>query len=92
MILAGNYIAEFDRNKQVLDNTFKIKNLGALKYFRGLEASQSSSGISICQRKYCLDLLHEAGCLGSKPISTPLDSNAKLNQDIGEAYKDVSSY
>jgi hypothetical protein len=33
IILAGDYMAEFDRIKAVLDVAFKIKNLGQLKYF-----------------------------------------------------------
>lgn len=92
IILAGNCMAEFARIKQVLNNAFKIKDLGVLKYFLGLEVSHSRTGISICQRKYCLDLLHETGYLGPKPISTPMDPNVKIHQDTAEPYKDVSSY
>jgi hypothetical protein len=41
IILAGNSMAEFDRVKVVLDVAFKIKNLGQLKYFLGLEVAHS---------------------------------------------------
>jgi hypothetical protein len=59
IILAGNSMAEFDRIKAVLDTAFKIKNLGQLKYFLGLEVAHSKEGITISQRKYCLDLLKD---------------------------------
>jgi hypothetical protein len=39
-----------------------------------------------------LDLLKDLGLLGSKPTITPLDPSAKLHQDEGKLYEDVSSY
>jgi hypothetical protein len=92
IILAGNDLMEFNRIKSILDLNFKIKDLGVLKYFLGLEIAQSKLGITISQRKYCLDLLQESGLLGSKPAITPLDPSAKLHQDKGQLYEDVSSY
>jgi hypothetical protein len=92
IILAGNSLAEFDRIKTIMDEEFKIKDLGKLRYFLGIEVAHSKSGISICQRKYCLDLLKDTGLLGSKPAPTPLDSSTKLHQDNNAAYKDVAGY
>lgn len=81
VMLAGNSLGEFNMIKAVLDEAFKIKDLGTLKYFLGLEVAQSKRGVSTCQRKYCLDLLNETGLLGSKPATTPLDPSIKLCQD-----------
>jgi hypothetical protein len=92
IILAGDSIAEFDRIKSVLDKAFKIKNLGQLKYFLGLEVAHSKLGITISQRKYCLDLLKDSGLLGSKPANTPLDTSIKLHNDSGPPHSDISSY
>ncbi|MCH79800.1 retrovirus-related Pol polyprotein from transposon TNT 1-94, partial [Trifolium medium] len=92
IILAGTSIAEFTRIKTILDDKFRIKDLGKLKYFLGLEIAQSREGINISQRKYCLDLLKDTGLLGSKPASTPLDPAIKLHQDEGKLYADTSQY
>jgi hypothetical protein len=92
VILAGNSMAEFDRIKTVLDVAFKIKNLGQLKYFLGLEVAHSKEGITISQRKYCLDLLKDSGLLGCKPASTPLDTSIKLHSFSGTPYSDITAY
>ncbi|PNX75793.1 retrovirus-related Pol polyprotein from transposon TNT 1-94 [Trifolium pratense] len=92
IILAGDSLSEFARIKQILDREFKIKDLGQLKYFLGLEVAHSQSGISICQRKYCLDLLKDTGLIGSKPAPTPLDHSTKIHQDSSAAYEDIGGY
>jgi hypothetical protein len=53
-------------HKHMFDVNFKIKDVGILKYFLGLEVAHSSQGIIISQRKYNLDLLEDNGMLGSK--------------------------
>lgn len=65
-------MAEITLVKNRLNDAFKVTDLGALRYFLGIEVARSSTGISICQRKYAFDLLHETGLLGSKPVTTPM--------------------
>jgi hypothetical protein len=49
MILTGNDDAAIRDLKHFPDNCFKIKDLGPLKYFLGVEIARSKSGISFCQ-------------------------------------------
>ena len=47
-----------------MGDEFEIKDLGNLKYFRGMEVARSREGIYVSQRKYTLDLLTETGMMG----------------------------
>jgi hypothetical protein len=43
IILAGNSLHEFTRIKKVMDNEFRIKDLGQLRYFIGIEVAHSKT-------------------------------------------------
>ena len=73
-----------------MDDKFKLKDLGCLKYFLGLEVARSSKGISLCQRKYVLELLAEAGELVAKLVKSPMEQHAKLSNYHRELVSDSS--
>nr|GEY20751.1 AMP-binding, conserved site-containing protein [Tanacetum cinerariifolium] len=49
--------------KVFLSTKFMIKDLGVLKYFLGIKIVENDFGLSMSQRKYCLELLYEYGLL-----------------------------
>jgi hypothetical protein len=57
----------------LLNDKFKLKDLGPLKYFLGLEIARSTGGISVCQKKYALEILEDLGLLASKPAKFPME-------------------
>ena len=79
IILAENDNEEIDQIKQALNETFKIKDLGDLRYFLGFEVARSKKEIMINQRKYALKLLKDAGLLACKFVKTHMDNLVKLS-------------
>jgi len=67
---------------------FKIKNLGTLNYFLGIEISHSRDGIFLSQQSYCIHLLDDAELLGCKPTSTPFASKTHLHLDSSDPLDD----
>lgn len=59
VILTGTSLSYIDSVKLLLDDKFKIKDLGSLKYIFGLELAQLHKCIILNQRKYDLDILSD---------------------------------
>ena len=78
--------------KMYLENTFKIKDLGALHYFLGLEILDTTYGVLISQRKFILDLLKEYDCFNCTPLSSPLDPTVILRANEGTPLSDPTLY
>ena len=78
IIITSDDHLEIKRLKMLLARDFNIKDLGALKYFLGMEFARSRKGIFVSQRKYVLDLLKETRLMGCKAAETPNESNLKL--------------
>ncbi|KAK2391726.1 putative mitochondrial protein [Trifolium repens] len=92
IVLSGNDISEIKSVKTFLNDCFKIKDLGTLRYFLGIEVARSSKGIMINQRKYTLELLEDSGQLATKPSKTPYDSSLKLDCTDSPFFEDESQY
>jgi Reverse transcriptase (RNA-dependent DNA polymerase)/Integrase core domain len=92
MIITGNDEASIVAVKNFIRSQFRIKDLGKLKYFLGIEVARSRKGIFLSQRKYALEILNETGLLGAKPTDFPMEQNLKLNSEDGRVLADPSVY
>ncbi|RVW45682.1 Retrovirus-related Pol polyprotein from transposon RE2 [Vitis vinifera] len=92
LIISGNDSAALKTFKAYLSDCFKMKDLGILKYFLGIEVARSSAGLFLCQRKYTLDIVSEAGLLGAKPCGFPIEHNHRLGLVNGELMSNPKSY
>ncbi|XP_070043056.1 uncharacterized mitochondrial protein AtMg00810-like [Nicotiana tomentosiformis] len=78
LLITGNSTQFISETKVVPHQQFKVKDLGDLKYFLGIEVLRSKSGILLNQRKYCLQLIFDLGLGGAKTVSIPIDLNQKF--------------
>lgn len=92
LLLAGNDRKKIEHLKLMLSNTFKMKDLGDVRYFLGLEISRSPAGFFVSQKKYTVDLLDEFGLTTASTLKLPMDIHLRLNTDTGEFLKDPHPY
>ena len=90
ILIASNDVDAMNSFKQFLDDKFKLKDLGTLKYFLRHDVARSAKGLSLCRRKYTLDLLADTDLMASKPTSIPMEQSAKFSNSIGEPVSDPS--
>ena len=67
-----------DNTKSNLDSEFKMKDLGMMHYFIGMELWHNVDGISLGQGKYEVDILKRFRMMDCKAMTTPMESNLKL--------------
>ncbi|XP_019252796.1 PREDICTED: uncharacterized protein LOC109231600 [Nicotiana attenuata] len=92
VILTGTNKEEIEELKGFLHESFKIKDLGKLHYFLGLEILYKAYGIVITQKKFMLDLLKEYNCMDYSSLASPLDLSVKLRAEEGIALPDPTYY
>lgn len=90
IIVASPSSTRIHQVQQKLQSMFKLKILGSLRYFLGLEISKATDGISLSQRKYTPSLLSDTGFIDSKPVTLPMDPNLKLSSTDGDLLPDCS--
>ena len=91
IILASNDSYACLEFKAYLNDCFRIKDLGPLKYFLGIEVARGPHGLFLCQRKYALKIV-VSGLLGSKPSTFPMEANHKLAPAQGKVLDDPGCY
>ncbi|KAI5324535.1 hypothetical protein L3X38_033608 [Prunus dulcis] len=64
MVVTSDDVVEMGKLQKYLASEFEMKDLGALKYFLGIELTYSATSTCLFQRKYVLDLLTDIGMLG----------------------------
>ena len=93
LLITGNNQHLLCNTRLDIQQKFRMKDLGELKFFLGIVFSRYNQGILMSQRKYALELISESGLGGAKPACTPLEMNKKLtsvqydehiNEGIGE--------
>lgn len=91
VILAGTSPDEITVLKSHL-HFLKSKTWENFITFWALNLVRTSSGVHLCQRKYALVIIADAGFLGSKSASSPLVTTSNLYQSNSPPLHDNSTY
>ena len=92
MLITGsdtNIITRFIAN---LAARFSLKDLGEMSYFLGIEATRTSKGLHLMQKRYVLDLLEKTNMLAAHPVLTPMSLTPKLSLTSGKPLDKPSEY
>ncbi|KAL8126669.1 hypothetical protein AgCh_013797 [Apium graveolens] len=80
MIMTGTDPSLMAHITEFLSSHFKIKDLGPLHYFLGIQIVRNASGIFMNQQKYIFDILLDFSKLSHQVAIVPMDQNHDLLQ------------
>ncbi|KNA13496.1 hypothetical protein SOVF_116290 [Spinacia oleracea] len=92
LLISGSIEEDIRALKDMMSNTFHMKDLGELKYFLGLEIDRTAAGFFISHKKYAEELLKEHNLTDCKPLQLPMDPNLKLTADKGDVLPSPTPY
>ena len=90
ILITRNNIESIKALKHFLHTRFRIKDLGDLKFFLGIEIACSKKDIYISQRKYALEIIKDSGYLGAKSVEFSMEECRLSNKS--ELLKDPCAY
>lgn len=92
ILVTGNSSKLIHQTLHALATRFSVKDHEELNYFLGIEATRTSAGLHLCQKRYILDLLDRTKMLGAKPVTTPTVASPKLSLHSGTPLQDPTEY
>jgi hypothetical protein len=76
----------------VLKREFAMKDIGPLHHFLGVSAQHQANGLFFTQRQFALDVLECASMVDCKPVSTPVDMQAKVSATFWPPVADPTQF
>ncbi|VFR02090.1 unnamed protein product [Cuscuta campestris] len=77
---------------QQLKGEFAMTDMGDLNFFLGINVQRTAGGLFLHQTQFAHEILERADMLHCKPISTPVDTKAKLSATSGTPLPDPTIY
>ena len=93
LILIAKSLSEIQQMKDSLSKTFKMTDMGQIRYCLGINFELTEQGISLCQKQYLIKLLERYKLAEANTVTTPMDPNVKLVKDDSYSKKvDAAQY
>lgn len=81
ILVAGKSELEIKEVESILSNQFKIKSLGPVQHYLGIDVTRDSDGnFELCQSSYIRKICEDFGLTNSKPVKTPIDPNYEKSE------------
>ena len=84
LIIAANNTKSLEQVKTMLSTRFKMKDLGRLKHFLGMDLSQSDGCVKMSQGKYVGKILNRFDMQECRTRETPCDQKIDYSEDAPE--------
>ncbi|XP_039145624.1 uncharacterized mitochondrial protein AtMg00810-like [Dioscorea cayenensis subsp. rotundata] len=92
LVIAWNNTSRCTSFKSYLNSSFKIKDLGPLKFFLGIEITHTRIGLFLSQRKYTLEILEDCGLSAAKLTAFPIKQHHRLASSTTPVLSDPACY
>lgn len=92
LLITGNNPTQIAEVKLQLSNKYKMKDLGLVHRYLGIEFQKTTSGIFIHQQNYSQKLLTDLDMQHCKPAAVPLPDGLILTSDTSTAEVDATHY
>lgn len=92
LFVSGTTVKIIEEFKKEMACKFEMSDLGLLTYYLGIEVYQHKDGITLCQKRYALRILEEAGMTMCNPVLVPMEAGLKLSKALEEKDIDATSY
>ncbi|GAU29902.1 hypothetical protein TSUD_379930 [Trifolium subterraneum] len=92
LICTGNDLSMIHDFKESMKKNFAMTDLGKMKYFLGVEVTQSEDGIFIHQHKYALEILKRFGMENCNKVCSPIVPGCKLSKDENGSATDAKRF
>ena len=92
IVITGNSSVAITTCLKQLSTEFKLRDLGRLHYFLGIEVLHLPKGILLSQQKYLQDLLKETTMDQATAVKTPMAPSCQLHISDGEPMDNPTLY
>jgi hypothetical protein len=92
ILLTGTYTTTINSLIHHVQNEFPLKDLSSLNFFLGIQVTQTTPGLHLCQAKYISDHMQWVHMVDAKPSKSPCALGVKLSKFDGTSLLDLAKY
>ena len=93
LVIAASNELDLSNIKQTLKRRFRMKDMGSLSWFLGIEFRVTEEGIHMSQSRYIKAILQKYGMEECNPRTTPCESRLdKYGSSVNNSAEDVRTY